>query len=233
MENSKDPKMDSLLSSIRNQTVKLRGNLRNPLKPPEHPGKEIQSKSAISFQANKHEYSYSKSLIGNLILDNKSLQEDLNDYRRVMEEITSKYKVVQKELEAEKLKGKKIELLEQELAHEKSQSDKMQKATNKLKENYLSMLELMRQTGFEISEQEKEDTNLIDHLERENSHLREILSTSSFTDSVSKQIDAALLQEESALFSLTEQEHQKVIQNYLNSKSQPAKPKPKKNYLLG
>lgn len=180
---------------------------------------------------------YTTTLIRNLVVDNKSLHEDVEDFRAVLDMVAGKVKDLKKELENEKIRGQKIEFLEEQIAQERKKSDSLADSNFRLKGRYLSMLEIMRQAAFEMSEQDKEDQLVIDHLIRENIHLREMLGISRLTDKAINHIDEALLLEENSLFNMPNEAYKELLQNFLD-KNKPKQelnlPKPpKKSFLLG
>ncbi|CAG9319514.1 unnamed protein product [Blepharisma stoltei] len=186
----------------------------------------------------KSDLNYTQTLIRNLISDNKSLHEDVEDFRVVLEAVADKLKDLKKELDNEKIRGQKVDFLEEQISQERKKGDSLAESNFRLKERYLSMLEVMRQAAFEISEQDKEDQLVIDHLIRENKHLREMLGISRLDESAMKEIDEALLMEEEGLVSMNQQEYQTIIAEFVKKKQKKEEnlllpPKPtKKSYLL-
>ena len=61
------------------------------------------------------------------------------------------------------------------------------------------MLEVTRQSVFELSEQEKEEQVMTEFLSRENQHLREMLGIARLSKEKEREVDAALKVEEGVL----------------------------------
>jgi chromosome segregation ATPase len=220
--------MESLITSIKEQTFKLKTRALQRNATEYH---QEGVKKQISNEICRTDLNYSKNLIENLMSDNKSLHEDVEDFRAALEAIANDFKDVKRELEKEKLRGMKIEFLEDQLKQEKAKCDQLVQSNTKIKEKYLAMLEVLRQAAFEITEQEKEDQMNIDHLIRENRHLREMLSITKINESTIKEIEDSLnAAEEEIQDHLSDEEN--LIAAYLSSKN-PAPSKAKKFYLIG
>lgn len=188
--------MESLISSIKEQTNKLKSRA---FQRTATDSSEILKKQ-ITNEISRTDLNYSKSLIDNLISDNRSLHEDVEDFRAVLENIVADFKSVKRDLEKEKLRGMKIEFLEEQLRLEKNKCEQLGKGNSKIKEKYMEMLEVFRQAAFEISEQEKEDQMNIEHLIRENRHLREMLAISRVNEQNVKDIDGLLTSAEREIY---------------------------------
>ena len=219
--------MESLITSIKEQTFKLKSRAmqRTITDFQKEVGKNI------SNEISRTDLNYSKSLIDNLMSDNKSLHEDVEDFRAALEAIVNNFKEVKRDLEKEKLRGMKIEFLEEQLKQEKLKCDQLNESNSKIKDKYLSMLEILRQAAFEITEKEKEDQMNIDHLIRENRHLREMLSITKINEITSKEIEESLNIEEDEIQNISIDE-ERLIDAYILSKN-PIPERPKKNFLLG
>lgn len=220
--------MESLISSIKEQTSKLKSRAM------QRSATDFQKdgeKSEISNEISRTDLNYSRNLIDNLMSDNKSLHEDVEDFRAALESIVNNFKEVKRDLEKEKLRGMKIEFLEEQLKQEKQKCDNLNDSNAKIKEKYLNMLEVLRQAAFEISEKEKEDQMNIDHLYRENRHLREMLSITKINEVTIKGIEESLNAEEYEIQNSLIDES-KLVEEYIASKN-PVPERPKKNYLLG
>lgn len=220
--------MESLITSIKEQTSKLKSRAMQRCTT------EVQQegiKKNISNEILRTDLNYSKSLIENLMADNKSLHEDVEDFRAALETIATNFKEVKRELEKEKLRSMKIEFLEEQLKQDKLKCDQLADSNSKIKEKYLHMLEVLRQAAFEINEQEKEDHMNIDHLIRENRHLREMLSIAKLNDNCIKEIeDSFSVAENEINDSLADEES--LVNDYILSKN-PLPLKPIKKFLLG
>jgi TolA-binding protein len=125
----------------------------------------------------------------------------------------------------------KIEFLEEQLKSEKKRCEELNEANGKIKDKYVNMLEMLRQAAFEISEQEKEDQMNVEHLIRENRHLREMLSISKVNDSTVKEIEESLAVLENEIYD-SEVDEKSLIDAYIAAKN-PAPARPKKVFLLG
>ncbi|OMJ79318.1 hypothetical protein SteCoe_20699 [Stentor coeruleus] len=185
-----------------------------------------------SNEISRTDLNYSKNLIENLMSDNRSLHEDVEDFRTALESVVSNFKEVKRELEKERLRGMKIEFLEEQLKQEKLKCEQLSESNSKIKEKYLNMLEVLRQAAFEISEQEKEDQMSIDHLIRENRHLREMLSISKINEPSIKEIEDALASAESEIYDSTVNE-ESLIDAYISSKNPVPTTRTKKCLLFG
>jgi hypothetical protein len=188
--------MESLITSIKEQTNKLktRALMRTTTDSSEN------SKKVIPNEISRTDLNYSKSLIDSLISDNRSLHEDVEDFRAALETIVADFKEVRRSLEKERLRGMKIEFLEEQLRLEKVKCEQLQESNSKIKEKYMNMLEVLRQAAFEISEQEKEDHMNVEHLIRENKHLREMLAITKINEGNVLDIDRALTTAESEIY---------------------------------
>ena len=82
----------------------------------------------------------------------------------------------------------------------------------------MEMLEVLRQAAFEISEQEKEDQMNIEHLVRENKHLREMLAISRLTEESVKEIEGMLTSAEREIYDC-EVDEASLIDAYLLKKN--------------
>ena len=219
--------MESLITSIKEQTHKLKSRAL------QRSTTEVQQevvKKNISNEISRTDLNYSKSLIDNLMSDNRSLHEDVEDFRAALETIVQNFKEVKRELEKEKLRGMKIEFLEEQLKQERLKSDQLTGSNTKIKEKYLNMLEVLRQAVFEITEKEKEDQMSIDHLFRENKHLREMLSITKINEFTIKEIEESLNSEENEIQDSADEE--KLLEAYISSKN-PLPARPKRACLLG
>ena len=98
----------------------------------------------------------------------------------------------------------------------------------------MNMLEVLRQAAFEISEQEKEDQMNIEHLIRENRHLREMLAISKINDVNVKEIETSLTTAESEIYDCDVDEAA-LIDAYILKKNPNAviSTRPRKMLLLG
>lgn len=206
--------MESLITSIKEQTNKLKS--RALQRTTTDSGENL--KKQISNEISRTDLNYSKSLIDNLISDNRSLHEDVEDFRAALENIVADFKGVKRDLEKEKLRGMKIEFLEEQLRLERLKCEQLGESNSKIKEKYMEMLEVLRQAAFEISEQEKEDQMNIEHLVRENKHLREMLAISRITEECSKEIDGMLTSAEREIYDC-EVDEASLIDAYLLKKN--------------
>jgi hypothetical protein len=68
--------------------------------------------------------------------------------------------------------------LEKRVNEERTKSQHFRLENIQIKAKYMNLLEIMRQTAFEISEQDKEDSQHSEHLALENQHLRDLLQIS-------------------------------------------------------
>ena len=210
--------MESLITSIKEQTHKLKSRAL------QRSTTEVQQevvKKNISNEISRTDLNYSKSLIDNLMSDNRSLHEDVEDFRAALETIVQNFKEVKRELEKEKLRGMKIEFLEEQLKQERLKSDQLTGSNT---------LEVLRQAVFEITEKEKEDQMSIDHLFRENKHLREMLSITKINEFTIKEIEESLNSEENEIQDSADEE--KLLEAYISSKN-PLPARPKRACLLG
>lgn len=222
--------MESLITSIKEQTNKLKSRalMRTTL------DSSDTSKKIIPAEVSRTDLNYSKSLIDSLISDNRSLHEDVDDFRAALETIVTNFKEVKRTLEKEKLRGMKIEFLEEQLRLEKLKCEQLHESNSKIKEKYMNMLEVLRQAAFEISEQEKEDQMNIEHLIRENRHLREMLAISKINDVNVKEIETSLTTAESEIYDCDVDEAA-LIDAYILKKNPNAviSTRPRKMLLLG
>lgn len=132
----------------------------------------------------------------NLLMDNRMLHEDIDDFKKALHQIMNKYRELkvnstQRELELEKLKNMRIEFLEQQMKREKEKSHKLILQNIRLKEKYLELINKLRQNLYEYTEDEKEDNILLEQLVRENRHLRELLAISKLSDPKVRDIETA------------------------------------------
>jgi hypothetical protein len=93
----------------------------------------------------------------NLLMDNRMLHEDIDDFKKALHHIMNKYRELkvnstQRELELEKLKNMRIEFLEQQMKREKEKSHKLILQNIRLKEKYLELINKLRQNLYEYTE---------------------------------------------------------------------------------
>lgn len=164
------------------------------------------------------------------------LHEDIEDFKSVLEILTNKYKEMKRDLELEKLKNTRIDLLDQQLNKEKNRKQGFLQTHLKLKERYMGLLEVMREAAFEIKDEDKEDISLFEQLTRENQQLKEMLAFSRISDPKVQEIERALRGED-----VTEQpnmeEYKETLRSYRKKKNDQKRSKSfgivgRKNYLL-
>jgi hypothetical protein len=176
------------------------------------------------------------------VWDNKAYHEDLDDFKRVLELAVKKCRELQvlptqKELSLERLKTSRIEFLEQQLSSERGKSQRLLNVNLRLKERYLNLLEILRQSAFEMNEQDKDDQLNLETLTRENQHLRELLGISRLSSAKIEQTELLLIAEEAKVQPSIE-DYKDTLQSYRLKRQQQTRSKScvapgEKAYLLG
>ena len=179
----------------------------------------------------------------NLLMDNRMLHEDIDDFKKALHQIMNKYRELkvnstQRELELEKLKNMRIEFLEQQMKREKEKSHKLILQNIRLKEKYLELINKLRQNLYEYTEDEKEDNILLEQLVRENRHLRELLAISKLSDPKVRDIETALLTEEKAMNQMSIEQYREQLMAYKQERESRKRSKSmadikSKNFLVG
>lgn len=237
----KDDSMEHLFHSIREQTSRLKRNLsehREELTPASPalrslPGSAISRFTPSPDRVDMHS---SKALIESLVWDNKAYHEDLDDFKRVLEFSVKKCRELQKELSLERLKTSRLEFLEQQLTKERSKSSRLLNVNLRLKERYLNLLEVLRQSAFEMNEQDKDDQLALETLARENQHLRELLGISRLSNAKIEQAELLLVAEEEKVQPSIE-DYKETLKSYQQKRQQQTRSKScvapgEKAYLL-
>ncbi|CAG9321738.1 unnamed protein product [Blepharisma stoltei] len=177
-----------------------------------------------------------KSLIENLVQDNKMLHEDIGDFKAVLEILITKYNEMKRDLEVEKLKNTRIDLLEQQLAKEKTRKQNLLQTHLRLKERYMGLLDVMREAAFDIKDEDKEDISLFEQLNRENHKLKEMLGLLKISDPKVQEIEKALRGED-VTDQVNIEEYKETLRSYRKKKNEQKRSKSfgivgRKNYLL-
>ena len=122
--------MESLITSIKEQTNMLKS--RALQRTTTDSGENL--KKQLSNEISRTDLNYSKGLIDSLTSDNRSLHEDVEDFRAALENIVADFKGVKRDLEKEKLRGMKIEFLEEQLRLERLKCEQLGESNSKIKE---------------------------------------------------------------------------------------------------
>eukprot|EP00361_Fabrea_salina_P006424 CAMPEP_0202439338 /NCGR_PEP_ID=MMETSP1345-20130828/36111_1 /ASSEMBLY_ACC=CAM_ASM_000843 /TAXON_ID=342563 /ORGANISM="Fabrea Fabrea salina" /LENGTH=262 /DNA_ID=CAMNT_0049053865 /DNA_START=883 /DNA_END=1668 /DNA_ORIENTATION=+ len=243
--------MDALISSIRKQTHKLRATLIKKNRSEQLTSKSFKrttpktsprahnltfSPSQVSADSSNTELSESKNLIENLTCDNKMLHEDIQDFKLVLEKLSNKFKETKRELEVEKLKNTRIDILENQIAKERTRKQNITQAHCKLKERYLGLISVMRDSALTVSGQEKQDTSYIEQLAHENRKLRELMAYSKISDPNVQEIEK-VLKGETEIPSVNLEEYREKLKSYRQQRIDQKRSKSfagtdRKNYLL-
>lgn len=106
-----------------------------------------------------------------------------------------------------------------------------------LKDKCMSLVEFLRQTAFDLSQEEKEDQVLVQRLSRENIFLRELLQLSRISEPKISEIDELLKAEETGVALLPAADYSDVLESYRQQRfARKSKsigiPGSKKGYLL-
>mmetsp|Transcript_27343 Transcript_27343/g.49197 ORF Transcript_27343/g.49197 Transcript_27343/m.49197 type:complete len:270 (-) Transcript_27343:469-1278(-) len=237
----KDDSMEHLFHSIREQTSRLKRNLsehREELTPASPAPRSLPGSAISRFtpSPDRVDLHCSKALIESLVWDNKAYHEDLDDFKRVLEMSVKKCRELQKELQMERLKTSRLEFLEQQLSRERSKSQRLLNVNLRLKERYLNLLEVLRQSAFEMNEQDKDDQLTLETLTRENQHLRELLGISRLSSAKIEQAELMLAAEEEKLQPSIE-DYKETLKSYRQKRQQQTRSKScvapgEKAYLL-
>ena len=130
-----------------------------------------------------------KLLIENLIQDNKMLHEDIEDFKLTLEILVEKLKDTKRELEVEKLKNARIDILEQQILKEQNRKQGLLQQHLKLKEKYLGLVSTMREAAFHLNEEDKEDLTMFEKLSKETFRLKEMLAFSRIADPKANELE--------------------------------------------
>jgi hypothetical protein len=173
-----------------------------------------------------------KLLIENLIQDNKMLHEDIEDFKITLEILVEKLKDTKRELEVEKLKNTRIDILEQQILKEQNRKQGLLQQHLKLKEKYLGLVSTMREAAFHLSDEDKEDITLIEKLSKENLRLKEILAFSRISDPKANDLEKINESEEGDT-----DKYKETLRNYREQRIAQKRSKSfaivgRKNYLL-
>lgn len=130
-------------------------------------------------------------------------------------------------MELERLKNARIESLEAQLHLERSRAHQAQQRSQRLKQKYLDMLGAVRDSVFDMSDEDVECASTLQKLTYENRVLRELLAASREGDPDT----------EGRLPAVPETEYLQVLQQYKQKKSNAQRSKSystasKKGYLL-
>ena len=110
------------------------------------------------------------------------LHEDIEDFKLTLETLVEKLKDTKRELEVEKLKNTRIDIIEQQIQKEQNRKQGLLQQHLKLKEKYLALVSTMREAAFDLNEEDKQDITLFEKLSKENIRLKEILAFSKISD---------------------------------------------------
>jgi len=173
-----------------------------------------------------------KLLIENLIQDNKMLHEDIEDFKITLEILVDKLKDTKRELEVEKLKNARIDILEQQINKEQNRKQGLLHQHLKLKEKYLGLVSTMRDAAFHLNEEDKEDITLHEKLCKENARLKEMLAYSKISDPRANDLEKISEVEE-----VENDKYKETLRNYREHKIAMKRSKSfavvgRKNYLL-
>lgn len=246
--------MNYLITSIKQETSKLKVKAiqRNLIENVKSrytdipPGEKL---SPISSQEPKEQFSQTKIplapqetirtditttklLIENLIQDNKMLHEDIEDFKITLEILVDKLKDTKRELEVEKLKNARIDILEQQIVKEQNRKQGLLQQHLKLKEKYLGLVTTMREAAFNLNDEDKEDITLHEKLCRENLRLKEMLAFSRIADPKANDLEKINEVDESE-----NNKYKETLRNYREQKIAMKRSKSfavvgRKNYLL-
>ena len=161
------------------------------------------------------------------------LHEDIEDFKVTLEVLVDKLKDTKRELEVEKLKNTRIDILEQQTQKEQLKKQGLLQHHLKLKEKYLGLLATMREAAFQITEEDKEDISLFEKLSKENTKLKELLAFSRISDPKSNDIEKIIEEDESE----EKEKYKKTLKSYRDQKIAQKRSKSfaivgRKNYLL-
>jgi hypothetical protein len=184
----------------------------------------------------------SKALIESLVWDNKAYHEDLDDFKRVLELAVKRSRELQvrptqKDLSLERLKASRVDFLEEQLSSERGKSQRLLNVNLRLKERYLNLLSILRQSAFQMNEQDKDDQLNLETLTRENQHLRALLGISRLSSAKIEQTELLLIAEEAKVQPSIE-DYRETLQSYRLKRQQTTRSKScvapgEKAYLLG
>lgn len=246
--------MNYLITSIKQETSKLKvkttqRNLIENVKSRYTDLPPSGKLSPISSQEPKEQFSQSKLplppqetlrtditttklLIENLIQDNKMLHEDIEDFKMTLEILVDKLKDTKRELEVEKLKNARIDILEQQIVKEQNRKQGLLQQHLKLKEKYLGLVTTMREAAFNLNEEDKEDITLHEKLCKENVRLKEMLAFSRIADPKANDLEKINEVDESE-----SNKYKETLRNYREQKIAMKRSKSfavvgRKNYLL-
>ena len=161
------------------------------------------------------------------------LHEDIEDFKVTLEILVDKLKETKRELEVEKLKNTRIDILEQQIQKEHIKKQGLLHQHLKLKEKYLELLSTMREAAFQVSGEDKEDILLFEKLSKENIKLKELLSLSRISDPKSNDIEKVIEEEDYE----DKEKYKKTLKNYRDQRIAQKRSKSfaivgRKNYLL-
>ena len=183
------------------------------------------------------EIATTKLLIENLIQDNKMLHEDIEDFKITLEVLVEKLKDTKRELEVEKLKNTRIDILEQQIQKEQYRKQGLLQQHLKLKEKYLALFCTMREAAFLITDENKEEIVLFEKLSKENLKLKELLAFSRISDPKMNDIEETAEENQVEENDKSKQQYKNSLKNYRDQKIAQKRSKSfaivgRKNYLL-
>lgn len=172
-------------------------------------------------------------MIENLIQDNKMLHEDIEDFKATLEVLVERLKDTKRELEVERLKNTRIDILEQQIQKEQFKKQGLLQNHLKLKEKYLSLLGTMREAAFLTTDEDREDICLFERLLKENAKLKELLAISRISDPKANDIEKIIEEEDGE----DKEKYKKTLKGYRDQKIAQKRSKSfaivgRKNYLL-
>lgn len=161
------------------------------------------------------------------------LHEDIEDFKLTLEVLVDKLKDTKRELDVEKLKNTRIDILEQQIQKEQLKKQGLLQNHLKLKEKYLGLLATMREAAFQITDEDKQDIVLHEKLLKENFKLKEILSFSRISDPKSNDVNKVIQEEDED----DKEKYKKTLKNYRDQRIAQKRSKSfaivgRKNYLL-
>ena len=165
------------------------------------------------------------------------LHEDIEDFKITLEVLVEKLKDTKRELEVEKLKNTRIDILEQQIQKEQYRKQGLLQQHLKLKEKYLALFCTMREAAFLITDENKEEIVLFEKLSKENLKLKELLAFSRISDPKMNDIEETAEENQVEENDKSKQQYKNSLKNYRDQKIAQKRSKSfaivgRKNYLL-
>jgi hypothetical protein len=137
-----------------------------------------------------------RNTIDSLMYDNKVLTNDIEDCTNLIQFLVFEQKRLYKELDEEKRKNSRTEILENELHQERARNQMLAKKNKTMREKFLKLVEMIQNSSVEDESQNTETEKMMQEILTENQYLRELMRITNISDPEFLNIGEFLAKEE-------------------------------------